>query len=118
MLSFYIHKTRLVLSSSFDGCNSGGRPQDPQPGVLFLSPLPPLGVRVGVGGAGMEKPGLKHCPRNREESHDSEERREKCIYIRLVVYWASLRAQLVKNPPAMQETPVRFLDWEDPLEKG
>ena len=26
-------------------------------------------------------------------------------------------AQLVKNPPAMQETPVRFLGWEDPLEK-
>ena len=27
-------------------------------------------------------------------------------------------AQLVKNPPAMQETPVLFLGWEDPLEKG
>ena len=26
-------------------------------------------------------------------------------------------AQLVKNPPAMQETPVRFLGREDPLEK-
>ena len=31
---------------------------------------------------------------------------------------ASLVAQLVKNPPAMQETWVRSLDWEDPLEKG
>ena len=31
---------------------------------------------------------------------------------------ASLIAQLVKNPPAMQETPVLFLDWEDPLQKG
>ena len=31
---------------------------------------------------------------------------------------ASLVAQLVKNPPAMQETPVRFLGREDPLEKG
>ena len=30
---------------------------------------------------------------------------------------ASLIAQLVKNPPAMQETLVRFLDWEDLLEK-
>ena len=29
-----------------------------------------------------------------------------------------LIAQLVKNPPAMQETPVRFLGQEDPLEKG
>ena len=27
---------------------------------------------------------------------------------------ASLIAQLVKNPPAMQETPVQFLGWEDP----
>ena len=31
---------------------------------------------------------------------------------------ASLVAQLVKNSPAMQETPVQFLGWEDPLEKG
>ena len=31
---------------------------------------------------------------------------------------AFLIAQLVKNPPAMQETPVRFLGQEDPLEKG
>ena len=30
----------------------------------------------------------------------------------------SLIAQLVKNLPAMQETWVRFLGWEDPLEKG
>ena len=29
-----------------------------------------------------------------------------------------LIAQLVKNPPAMQEIPVRLLGWEDPLEKG
>ena len=27
-------------------------------------------------------------------------------------------AQLVKNPPAMRETWVRSLGWEDPLEKG
>ena len=32
--------------------------------------------------------------------------------------WASLVAQLVKNPPAMQETWVLFLGWKDPLEKG
>ena len=31
---------------------------------------------------------------------------------------ASLVAQLVKKTPAMQETPVRFLGWEDQLEKG
>ena len=27
-------------------------------------------------------------------------------------------AQTLKNLPAMQETQVGFLDWEDPLEKG
>ena len=32
--------------------------------------------------------------------------------------WASLVAQLVKNPPAMQENWVQSLGWEDPLEKG
>ena len=32
--------------------------------------------------------------------------------------WASLVAQLVKDPPAMWETWVRYLGWEDPLEKG
>ena len=32
--------------------------------------------------------------------------------------WASLVAQLVKNLPAMQETWVQSLGWEDPLQKG
>ena len=32
--------------------------------------------------------------------------------------WASLMAQMEKNPPAMPETWVQFLGWEDPLEKG
>ena len=32
--------------------------------------------------------------------------------------WASLVAQIVKNPPAMQETWVSSLGWEDPLEEG
>ena len=31
---------------------------------------------------------------------------------------ASLIAQLIKNLPAMQETPAGFLGQEDPLEKG
>ena len=34
------------------------------------------------------------------------------------VYRASLIASLVKNPPAMQETLLRFLGQEDPLKKG
>ena len=32
--------------------------------------------------------------------------------------WAFLVAQMVKNPPAVQETWVRSLGWEDPLEEG
>ena len=32
--------------------------------------------------------------------------------------WAYLVAQLVKNMPAMRETWVRSLGWEDPLENG
>ena len=32
--------------------------------------------------------------------------------------WASLGAQMVKNPPTMPETWVRSLGWEDPLEEG
>ena len=32
--------------------------------------------------------------------------------------WASLMAQMERNPPAMQETWVWSLDWEDLLEEG
>ena len=41
------------------------------------------------------------------------------IYVSIYTYHrASLIAQLVKNPPAVQENPVWFLGREDPLEKG
>ena len=39
-------------------------------------------------------------------------------WIDSVTFGASLVAQLVKNPPAMLETLVQFLNREDPLEKG
>ena len=32
--------------------------------------------------------------------------------------WISLVAQMIKNLPAVQETRVRSLGWEDPLEEG
>ena len=41
-----------------------------------------------------------------------------CDFTPLPQCWASLVAQLVKNPPAIQETLVQFLGWEDALEKG
>ena len=40
-------------------------------------------------------------------------------YTYIYIYaWTSLVGQLVKNPPAMQDTPDGFLGQEDPLEKG
>ena len=35
-----------------------------------------------------------------------------------VLMWISLVARMMKNLPAVQETRVRSLGWEDPLEKG
>ena len=42
---------------------------------------------------------------------------EEEIWRRIHREGASLLAQLVKNLSAMQETQVRFLSWEDPLEE-
>ena len=42
----------------------------------------------------------------------------RSLVIHKTFSWASLVAQLVKNPPALWETWVQFLGWEDPLEKG
>ena len=40
-----------------------------------------------------------------------------CEAISYIGYWACLVAQMVKNPPAMLETWVESLGWEDPLEE-
>ena len=67
----------------------------------------------------MEEPGrlqsmgclVGYSPRDRKESETTE---------RLSLTplgWASLVAQMVKNLPAMWQTQVRSLGWEDPLEK-
>ena len=40
------------------------------------------------------------------------------LYTYIHIHRASLVAQLVKNPPAMLDTWVRSLGWEDVLEKG
>ena len=44
--------------------------------------------------------------------------RNRNLGVTSIFIWASLEAQLVKNPPAMWEPWVRSLGWEDPLEKG
>ena len=40
------------------------------------------------------------------------------VEVIIIIFEDCLMSQLVKNPPAMQEIPVRLLGWEDPLEKG
>ena len=50
-------------------------------------------------------PGLPHC-------------RQILYWLNLSLYRASGMAQMLKNLPAVQETQVRFLGREDPLEKG
>ena len=40
------------------------------------------------------------------------------MFIDIQLIWTSHVAQLVKNLPAVQETPVQRLGWEVPLEKG
>ena len=42
----------------------------------------------------------------------------QCREYSLYFIGTSLIAQLVKNLPAMQETWIQSLGWEDPLEKG
>ena len=47
----------------------------------------------------------------------SERSLEEGIGYALRYSWASVVAQMVKNPPAMLETWVQSLGWEDPLEE-
>ena len=49
------------------------------------------------------------------ELSEQQSGREDLEYI--IIYWTSLVAQMVKHLPAVQETWVPSLGWEDPLEK-
>ena len=50
--------------------------------------------------------------------YSHEMQRADSVEKTLMLGRASLVVQLVKNPPAMWETWVQSLGWEDPLEKG
>ena len=76
-------------------------------------------------------PGLGRSPGGRRgnplqysclgESHGQsslQAREQVTVSYPLQYSWASLVAQTVKNPPAVQETQVHSLGWEDPVEKG
>ena len=56
--------------------------------------------------------GKQHAP----SPSDLWERKE-AVLLKACAGSASLVAQLVKNPPAMRETWVQSLGWEEPLEK-
>ena len=55
------------------------------------------------------------CQFSFETAFFSKKHKKKLTYC---IIWASQVAQTIKNLPAMRETQVRFLGWEDPLEKG
>ena len=57
-------------------------------------------------------------PFSRESSQPRERAPGSGTAGRFFTVWTSLVVQLVKNPPAMRETCVRSLGWEDLLEMG
>ena len=63
---------------------------------------------------------LKLCQHYKKSREDLSIQEDVCrLYANTTqFYGASLIAQLVKNLPVMQETPIQFLGWEDPLQKG
>ena len=64
----------------------------------------------------MNTKGTKRNEIFKKQRGDRDERRA-LPWVRLSANWDSLVAQMVKSLPAMRETWVRSLGWEDPLEK-
>ena len=64
---------------------------------------------------GMEEPGGLPSLGSHRAGHDGS---DLAAAAAAVCLWASLVAQMGKNLPAMQETQIQPLGWEDPLEKG
>ena len=62
--------------------------------------------------------GLVGSPCIPRDSQESSPTLPTPVFIHTLVFWASLVAQLVKNLPAVWETWIQFLGWEDLLEKG
>ena len=64
---------------------------------------------------------------NQRERNSTKLKARNTVTVKIMIYgnkykysikWASPVAQMVKNLPAIQETPVWSLGWEDPLENG
>ena len=86
------------------------------------------GVSCSAAGGIFSDQGLKVCPLHWQADsyplHHQGSPTGVCLSFRVICYtaltnqyrqdWASIVAQLVKNPPAMQETRAQFSGWEDP----
>ena len=102
-------------------------PMDCMQPASFLCPwdFPGISTGVGIPTQGLY-PCLLHCSIGKESTCNagdpslipgSGRSAREGIGYPLQYSWASLVAQLVKNLPAMWETWVQSLGWEDPLEK-
>ena len=108
----------------------------PPPGDLpdpAIEPVSPMSPALQVGSLQTEPPGKPKLANERHSVNTCElkatgtEKPEMLLHPGqksehfekdMGLLWASFVAQLVKNLPAVQETCVRSLGWEDPLEKG
>ena len=81
-----------------------------------LGSIPGLGRSTGEGNGNQLQYSCLENPMDRRAWQATVHRVTKS-QTRLSNFGASLVAQLVKNLPAVQETWVCFLGWEDPLEK-
>ena len=81
-----------------------------------LGSIPGLGRSTGEGNGNQLQYSCLENPMDRRAWQATVHRVTKS-QTRLSNFGASLVAQLVKNLPAAQETRVRSLGWEDPLEK-
>ena len=77
-------------------------------------------LQGGMGGRGrLARSETRELEREEKEKPNPPRLNTKTFYFGgLYGFRASLVAQRVKNPPAMQETWVPSLGWEDPLKKG
>ena len=103
----------------FLGFSGGSAGKESTCSVGDLGWIPGLGRSPGEGkGYPLQYSGLENPMDCIVYGVEKSRTRLSAFHFHFCLSEASLIAQLVKNPPAMQETLVRFLGWEDRLEKG
>ena len=116
-----------VASGAALGCGAGDSCCRPQ-ALGCVGSVVMHGVSCSAAGGIFSDQGLKVCPLHWQADsyplHHQGSPTGVCLSFRVICYtaltnqyrqdWASIVAQLVKNPPAMQETRAQFSGWEDP----